>query len=331
MKSITVLFVLLLIPLSFIIGQIPTEGLVAYYPFDNDADSTVFDASGNNAHGVFVGYPAWNDGIIGKAIDLDGIESYVNVGNHDGLFDFTEQITLMAWVLQRDAANGESNEWISKGDFTWALKHRQDPFYEFFIYNGTWVVCRVTDADEIASHNDEWHHFAGTYDGFTLNLYVDGEWRAETQHEGAIDTDTLGVCLGTNTSYLNRLFNGLLDEVRIYDVALDELQVKAIYEANLSEVAQNDKPASEFYLRQNYPNPFNPFTQITYSLPRTSEVKLTVFDALGKKVAHLINGVQLQGMHTVNFNAADLPTGIYFYRLQAGDRWIDMKKMMVIK
>jgi len=331
MKSITIFFLILITPLSLMFGQIPTEGLVAYYSFDSDADSTVFDASGNEAHGVFVGFPMWDAGVVGKAIDLDGIESYVDIGTQGGLFDFTDQITLMAWVNQRDAGNGEHNEWISKGDHAWALKHRLDPFYEFFIYNGTWVVCRTEDADEIISHNNEWHHFAGTYDGFLLNLYIDGEWRAETEHEGTIDYTDYGVNLGRNTEYTDRLFNGLLDEVRIYDIALDETQVKAIYDADLTEVAQNPKPASEFYMKQNYPNPFNPFTQISYSLPRTSEVKLTVFDVLGKNVATLIDGVQLQGPHTVNFNAAGFPSGIYFYRLQAGDRFSDMKKMMLIR
>ncbi|RPH91987.1 MAG: T9SS C-terminal target domain-containing protein, partial [Calditrichaeota bacterium] len=247
------------------------------------------------------------------------------------LFDFTEQITLMAWVNQRDAANGESNEWISKGDYAWCLKHRQDPFYEFFIYNGSWYVCRVDDAEEIASHVDEWHHFAGTYDGFTISIYVDGELRNTAEHEGFIDITQDPVYLGTNSSYLDRGFNGFLDEVCIYSVALDENQIRAVYETSLSEVAQGSKQVSEFYLRQNYPNPFNPTTQITYSLPRTSEVKLQVFDMLGRDVATLVDGVQLQGEHTVSFQAGDLPSGIYFCKLQSGNQFTDMKKMMLVR
>ncbi len=330
MKSLTVSAAAIAL-VSLVWGQIPTEGLVAYYPFDNDVEPMVYDASGNNAHGIFMGVPFYGDGIVGKAIDLDGIESYVDIGNADGLFDFTDQITLMAWVYQRDAGNGQHNEWISKGDHAWCLKHRLDPFYEFFIYDNTWVVCRVTDAEEIMSHNDQWHHFAGTYDGQYLTLYVDGEWRAETEHTGSIALTDYGVCLGTNTEYLDRLFDGKLDEVRIYNVALNEAQVKAIYNANLTEAARKTKEPSEFCLQQNYPNPFNAATQITYSLPQTCRVRLDVCDIGGRHVATLIDGVQTQGPHRVNFKADALPSGIYLYRLQAGDQWRALKKMMLIK
>ena len=319
--------------ISLLMGQdIPTEGLIAHYTFDNDGDTTVVDASGNGADGVFVGFPEWGDGVSGKAIYLDGVESYVDLGTQDGLFDITEQITLATWVLQLDAANGEHNPWVGKGDHAWAIKHRLDPYYEFFIYNGDWVTCRTTDADEIMSHNDEWHHFAGTYDGVMLTLYIDGEWRAETEHIGSIDLSEHTVNLGRNSEATDRLFNGYLDEVFIYDIALDETQILALYNAPFSDVVENNtRPPAEYYLKQNYPNPFNPSTQISYSLPRTAEVHLEVFDVRGQKVRALINGVQLQGPHSVSFEAKDLPSGIYFYRLQVGDALNETKKMMLVK
>ncbi len=93
--------------------------------------------------------------------------------------------------------------------------------------------------------------------------------------------------------------------------------------------AISEKP-SAFKLMQNYPNPFNPATTITYQLASLSDVKLEVFDVLGRKVATLVNARQSAGVHSVTFNASNLASGIYFYRLQAGS-FLETKKMMLVK
>lgn len=87
---------------------------------------------------------------------------------------------------------------------------------------------------------------------------------------------------------------------------------------------------TEFVLAQNYPNPFNPSTIIRYELPTTSDVSLKVFDMLGREVATLVKARQASGMYEVNFNATGLPSGVYFYRLQAGS-FMQTKKMVLVK
>lgn len=72
-------------------------------------------------------------------------------------------------------------------------------------------------------------------------------------------------------------------------------------------------------LSQNYPNPFNPSTRIEYELPKTSEVRLEVFDITSRHVATLVNGPVPAGVHAVTFDASDLTSGVYIYRLQVGD------------
>jgi hypothetical protein len=97
--------------------------------------------------------------------------------------------------------------------------------------------------------------------------------------------------------------------------------------------AVGDLPTSlphSYSLAQNYPNPFNPTTDIQFSLPIQSQVRLTVYDILGQEVATLVNGSLTAGEHTVAFNAASLPSGIYFYRLEAGS-FSDIRKMMLLK
>jgi hypothetical protein len=86
----------------------------------------------------------------------------------------------------------------------------------------------------------------------------------------------------------------------------------------------------EFALYQNYPNPFNPVTFIHYELPEGSLVKLSVFNTLGQEVAVLVNGFQTAGFKTVALDASGWSSGIYFYKLQAGE-FSDMKKMVLLK
>ena len=85
-----------------------------------------------------------------------------------------------------------------------------------------------------------------------------------------------------------------------------------------------------FSLSQNYPNPFNPTTKLRFGLPERTNAKLTVYDILGRVISTLVNGELEAGYHEVNFDASKLSSGIYFYRLQAGN-FVDMKKMILAK
>ena len=86
----------------------------------------------------------------------------------------------------------------------------------------------------------------------------------------------------------------------------------------------------DFVLNQNYPNPFNPSTKITFTLPKTETIKLQVYNTLGQMVGNLVEDKLQAGSHAVEFNTSHLPSGVYFYRLQAGE-WVDVKKMIVLK
>ncbi len=86
----------------------------------------------------------------------------------------------------------------------------------------------------------------------------------------------------------------------------------------------------EYQLEQNYPNPFNPSTLINYSIKSPGLITLKVYDILGVEVAELVNEVKEAGNYSVNFNASDLPNGIYFYRIIAGN-FVDTKKLILLK
>jgi len=94
--------------------------------------------------------------------------------------------------------------------------------------------------------------------------------------------------------------------------------------------AQSGQVARSFELAQNYPNPFNPSTEISFTLAKSEKVKLTVYNLLGKEVAVLVNGTRNAGHQTVTFDAKNLSSGVYFYKLEAGSSVL-AKKMMLLK
>lgn len=93
---------------------------------------------------------------------------------------------------------------------------------------------------------------------------------------------------------------------------------------------QSSSIPDKFEISQNYPNPFNARTAIEYALPRDSHVKIVIYNLLGQNVETLVDADKSAGNHQVIWNAADVPTGVYFYRLEAGD-FVQTRKMLLAK
>jgi hypothetical protein len=99
----------------------------------------------------------------------------------------------------------------------------------------------------------------------------------------------------------------------------------------LTDVSHNEKPIPARYeLSQNYPNPFNPSTTIRYGLPHKSQVSLLVYNTLGQLVSQLVSTEQEAGYHEVKFDGLNLASGVYFYRLHAGD-FVATKQLIVLR
>ena len=121
------------------------------------------------------------------------------------------------------------------------------------------------------------------------------------------------------------------------DILRNKQVVQSIYNANynfgvvtdIRDEAHAGLPV-EYSLSQNYPNPFNPETVIEFALQSQLKVSLIVYNLRGEKVAQLINRNMPAGMHRVNWDASNVSSGIYFYRLQAGD-FVQTRKMVLLK
>jgi WD40 repeat protein len=155
--------------------------------------------------------------------------------------------------------------------------------------------------------------------GFEVQRSSDGEFETIAFIEGhGTTTETQAY------SYSDRNVN-----VGSYSYRLKQIDFDGTFE--YSSVIETDVPApAVFTLEQNFPNPFNPTTTIEFGVQNKSNVKITILNTIGEEVTVVLNEERESGFHKVEFNAENLPSGIYFYRLQAGN-FIETKKMVLMK
>ena len=134
---------------------------------------------------------------------------------------------------------------------------------------------------------------------------------------------------GTTTEQQNYSFaDRNLDDGNYY-YKLKQVDYNGSYE--YSDVVEIEWRAFNSYLlEQNFPNPFNPTTTIGFGIQNKSNVKITILNAIGEEVAVVLNEEREPGYHQIEFNAINLPSGVYFYQLKAGS-FFETKKMLLLK
>ena len=208
-----------------------TGRLIAWWKLDDGSGNTVADSSGFGRNGKLIGDPNWIDGITSGALSFDGDGDYVDMGK-DPAFDIKKQITVSAWIK----VNAFDKDWqnvISKGDRAWRLQRNQGENTLEFACSG--LVVPGSDWGPVYGNIDvddgHWHHVAGVYDQQNIYLYIDGNLDASTTAAGNIRVNEEPVYIGENSQIPNRFWNGMIDDVRIYNYALSAEEI--------SEITQN--------------------------------------------------------------------------------------------
>jgi hypothetical protein len=214
---------------------------------------------------------------------------------------------------------GEGDGWILKtnanGDTTWTKV--------FGGYSADYLNCiqQTIDGGYIAT-------------GFTYS-YGQGMsdvWIVKLDSNGRLVWEkTLGGMDDDGASYANKTKDGGYVIVGATNsLGPNDLWLIRMEPDSTVTVGNNNDWLSEFFLVQNYPNPFNPSTKINYQIPEISFITIKVYDVLGNLIDTLVNEEKPIGIYEIDFNAENLPSGVYFYQLKAGE-FVSTKKMLLLK
>jgi hypothetical protein len=198
---------------------------------------------------------------------------------------------------------------------------------------GDFTVVNAPDQAVLASPAD-----SSTVPGLDVAIaWYQGSPRVDRYwYEISSDPFFASVTMGSLTADTSHVFPTLPDgtywwRVRAHNVAgWGWFSDAWMFTASTTSIHDASTLPQKFALGQNYPNPFNPSTTIRYGLPERSHVTLTVFNTLGQQVATLIEGETEAGYHEVTFDASNLSSGVYLYRLTAGE-YVQARKLIVLR
>ncbi len=207
-----------------------TGSQVALWKLDETSGNVAKDSAGSN-NGTLVGNPQWQPsaGKIGGALELDGDGDFVKIGRESD-FDITEQITISAWIK----VNQFDKEWqavIAKGDSAWRMQRNQNEDSLEFACSGLKIPSGAPWGNLFGkkSVNDgQWHHVVCIYDGSKMYIIIDGNEDSSQSASGGINTNNEPVYIGENSENTGRCWNGLIDDVRVYNYALTKEEVTAL-------------------------------------------------------------------------------------------------------
>ena len=274
----------------------------------------------------------------GRVLEIIGYYKYTNVWESSwrqtNTYDDNNNLIeiVFAW------ANG--NQWVNSSKTEYKYNENGLLIEETYLYddNGTWVNGEMfiyaydESGNNIEIHNKMWNGSSWddyykqvlTFDENNQNVSIlgylleDSNWRNNTRWTSTFDEHRNNIEYlfeqnwdGSGWSIFERITKEYIRSITSIEERLSSLPVN-------------------FSLEQNYPNPFNPSTKISYSISDQSYVSLKVLDILGREISTLVNKNQPTGNYEVEFNASDLTSGIYFYRIQAGD-FVETKKMVLMK
>ncbi len=324
----------------------PPSGMMGWWPGDNNAN----DISGFNNHGTLFSSIAYANGKVDKAFSMSPdmiLPEFIVVQDNPALNFGTGNLTIDAWVRTTD--NRGVLFLVDKRAGTEVLPLG----YSFYISGGK-IGFQMGDGSSSINYSattspvadGNWHFVAVSIERnnkFGGKLYVDGSVVLTfdpTAVAGSI-TNQAKFFIGQRNISFAIPFKGEIDEVEIFNRALADSTIFRIFAAgeagkckpkttSIDEGSTGNTIPQDYQLQQNYPNPFNPSSKIRYDLPKSSFVKISVYDILGKEIAILVNEEKNSGSYEVTFDANGLASGIYFYTIRTKE-FSQSRKMILLR
>jgi hypothetical protein len=332
--------------------------MISYWKLDETSGNVYTDEAGTN-NATSSDMPAPVTGRVEGGQQFNGTSNQLTVPS-DAIYDFmaNSSFTFETWIkhpagsfsgneiiIGRKAANSKLSIWLGFGPTT---------NINFSVRSTTGESRTVTGP---SLYDDNWHHIAAVKDGSLnqLRIYVDGALSntAAASYTSGFDSPNTALSIGwRNITGDESFFEGLIDEVAVYNSVLDETSITQHYNNGLQnkgycqiasgsmaaapdhvsytqQVASENQP-TEYKLFQNYPNPFNPSTRIKFAVPASSLVLVQIFNQLGEIISQPVNNYYEPGIYETEVDMSNYSSGIYFYRINAG-AFNTVKKMILIK
>jgi hypothetical protein len=258
-----------------------------------------------NAHTI----PQWNYKIIANGSNRNpnfGIDDGISFETIENQFSKVKYSAYGAgnWMITNNEICNYKNPEVFSYPVTTGSTNNKTPFFVAF------------DTDSIKNDSEIFikTFYFGIYDSL-INI---------SKMEGNDYQPKVGYILNNDTVYVSIIW------LHQTDSKIDIWMAKEVFKPIISSVRNEHLDINSFYLMQNYPNPFNPSTTIEYEIPNSSNVKIEIFDVLGRKIETLMNKEQIPGNYKIYFDGSKFSSGIYFYRITAGN-FIQTKKMILIK
>ncbi len=305
-------------------------GLVAYYPFNGSA----IDESINTNDGIINGPTLIADrfGNDSAAYYFDGIDDFIDIGLDSSLF-INDDISIVSWIFPEDTLEGSIVIADGNNNIPYRMEYgRYDIMFDRYPPSGGGVSI-----NNVITLN-EWNFVAISVnqDSSTIIFVVDDSVVTLPYTEIYSGESPSAIWIGAQNRYgsITSPFKGIIDDIRIYHNCLTIIDIDSLYHAGgwpINNFVEDDKNQIEFFkLQNNYPNPFNPTTTIGYTLSERTDVLITIYDLLGKEITTLVSEIQDAGFKSVQWNATNVASGVYFYQITAGD-FVQTRKMVLLK
>jgi endonuclease I len=350
-------------------ASIPSSDLFNVYPTDGYVNNrrgnynyaTVGSASWTSSNGSKVGTCAYSgfSGTVFEPIntykgDLARSNMYVSVRYYTedaswSTSDGTNKSDLLTWYANQlydwHIADGVSEKEINRNNAVYGIQHNRNPFIDHPEFAAeiwkTDMAPSIVSVTGITSSTIiiDFSRYVDSATSVTLSNFVIGGSLSPTAIQWGVNNDVSKIKITTSALPTGSTSLTIKNQKSINGIMMNDTTVSFIVNGTTATQPSPILPTT-YSLGQNYPNPFNPVTVISYQVPATSHINLKVFDVLGREVVTLVNGQQSAGIHTVTFDASNLQSGVYLYRLQArsmtsangaATNFIQTKKLLLLK